>query len=244
MSDTALTDRQKAILKMVIDEYISTAEPISSGYLTKKYKLNVSAATIRNEMAVLIRRGYLDQPHTSAGRVPTPAGYRLYIRELMGNTSLPVLKEVAMKQNVWSNRYDPHSLLRSASSALASATNLLSLVSLNDGSLYYSGVVNILDYIEFFDIEVSRAVLNMLDSYENSLYTFLEKRNTSDTCVIMGDEFERSSLYPVSVVAKSFVSGGKKGHVCVIGPARMKYQEVIPAVDYMAHILEELGVTW
>ncbi len=244
MSELALTDRQKAVLKMVIDEYIDTAEPVSSNQLTKKYKLNVSAATIRNEMAVLIRRGFLDQPHTSAGRVPTPAGYRLYIRELMDNTSLPVLKEVAMKQNIWSNRYDHSKLLRSASSALASVTNLLSLVSVDNEEVYYSGVVNILDYIEFFDIEVSRAVLNMLDSFDTSLHSFLVKRNTSDTCVIMGDEFEISSLYPVSVVAKSFVSGGKKGHVCVIGPSRMKYYEVIPAVDYMARILDEIGVNW
>ena len=243
MSQTNLTDRQKALLKMIIEEYISTSEPISSSHLTQKYKLNISAATVRNEMAALIRKGYLDQPHVSAGRIPTTVGYKTYIQDLMDHESLPVLKEVAMKQNVWNNRYEFDKFLRSASLALSDATGLLAVVSTKDGRVFSSGIVNILDHMEFFDIDVARAVLNMVDNF-NLLEEQLNKRNTTNICVIMGEEFERETLFPVSAVTKSYVSSGRPGNVTVLGPARMKYKEIIPAVDYMSNILEELGVEW
>lgn len=241
MSD--LTDRQKILLKMIIEEYIDSAEPVSSSYLTKKYKLNISAATVRNEMAHLIRNGFLDQPHVSAGRLPTSIGYRFYIQNLMEEDSLPVLKEVAIKQNVWNNRYEFDKLLKSASQALADATHMMSIISTEDGRVFSSGMVNLLDHSEFFDIEVARAVLNMVDN-QRLINDLLHNRNTGNTCVIMGDEFEAESLYPVSAVVKGYMCGNKRGYVIVIGPSRMTYKQVIPAVRYVSGVLEELGGEW
>ena len=77
-----LDDRKKKILQAVIDEYIQSAEPVSSGAIAGKYSLNYSSATIRNEMADLEKEGYLDKPHTSSGRVPSAMGYRLYVEEI------------------------------------------------------------------------------------------------------------------------------------------------------------------
>src|ERR1700690_1692774 len=77
-------DKRKAyILATVVYEYIATAEPVASQTLTQKYNLGVSSATIRNEMAELEAGGYLVQPHTSAGRIPSDAGYRTYVDDLM-----------------------------------------------------------------------------------------------------------------------------------------------------------------
>ncbi|MBR7136846.1 MAG: heat-inducible transcription repressor HrcA [Clostridia bacterium] len=83
-----LTDRQRKILKAIIDVYIQTAEPVGSKLLAQSLDLGVSSATLRNEMAELINQGYLEQPHTSAGRVPTHKGYRLYVNELMNEYAL------------------------------------------------------------------------------------------------------------------------------------------------------------
>jgi len=243
MSTSELTERQKALLKMIIEEYIVSAEPISSSYLTEKFNLNISAATIRNEMAELIRKGYLEQPHISAGRVPSQEGYRLYIQELMEAYDLPVLKEVAMKQNVYNNRYEIDKFLHSAAHALSDATGLMSIVSTTDGRVFSSGMVNILDHREFFDIDVSRAVLNLIDNY-SILEELLNKRNTTNICVILGEEFERKALHQVSVVTKSYTSGSKKGNVMVLGPSSMEYKRIIPTVSYMSGILQELGADW
>src|SRR4030065_1081271 len=87
---TLLTERQRLILALVIHTYIETAQPVGSKALTERYKLDTSSATIRNDMVELTEGGYLRQPHTSAGRVPTEEGYRYFVRQLMGQTDLPV----------------------------------------------------------------------------------------------------------------------------------------------------------
>ena len=78
-----LDDRKKRILQAVIDEYINSAEPVSSTSLVEKYGLNYSSATVRNELAELEKNGYLDKTHTSSGRVPSEKGYRFYVDELI-----------------------------------------------------------------------------------------------------------------------------------------------------------------
>lgn len=78
-----LDDRKKKVLQAIVEEYINTAEPVSSNALTNNYGLNYSSATIRNEMADLEKKGYLDKTHTSSGRIPSEKGYRYYVDELM-----------------------------------------------------------------------------------------------------------------------------------------------------------------
>ena len=80
-----LTDRKKIVLKAIIEEYISTAEPVSSGAIVEKYIPDCSSATIRNEMAELEQLGYIEKPHTSAGRIPSVKGYRFYVDELLND---------------------------------------------------------------------------------------------------------------------------------------------------------------
>ena len=83
-----ISERKKKILAAVVDEYIRTAEPVGSKAIAQSGGLNCSSATIRNELAELVAMGYLEQPHTSAGRVPTPMGYRMYVNELMQQQKL------------------------------------------------------------------------------------------------------------------------------------------------------------
>lgn len=84
-----LTDRRQKLLQFIIDEYVTTAQPVGSNALVEKYCLPVSPATIRNEMACLEEEGFIAQPHTSAGRVPTDRGYRYYVEVLMGEEAVP-----------------------------------------------------------------------------------------------------------------------------------------------------------
>ena len=84
-----LTQRRQKLLEFIIDEYVTTAQPVGSNALVEKYQLAISSATIRNEMAALEEEGYIAQPHTSAGRVPTDAGYRHYVEALMREERIP-----------------------------------------------------------------------------------------------------------------------------------------------------------
>lgn len=94
-----LNDRKKKILQAVVDEYINTAEPVSSNTLVEKYGLNYSSATVRNELAELEKNGYLDKTHTSSGRVPSEKGYRFYVDELINeeDISLEEMKYIQSK---------------------------------------------------------------------------------------------------------------------------------------------------
>ena len=94
-----LDDRKKKVLQAIVEEYINTAEPVSSNALTSKYGLNYSSATIRNEMANLEKNGFLDKTHTSSGRVPSAKGYRYYVDELLNDKdiSLEEIKYISDK---------------------------------------------------------------------------------------------------------------------------------------------------
>ncbi len=98
-----LDKRKKKILQAVVDEYINTAEPVSSGTLVKKYGLDYSSATVRNELAELEHFGYLDKPHTSAGRVPSEKGYRFYVDELLNDEDIS-LEEIKYIQSKLSTK--------------------------------------------------------------------------------------------------------------------------------------------
>lgn len=93
-----LNDRKKEILQAIIEEYIQTADPVSSKAIVEKYQIDCSSATVRNEMAELEKKGYLDKPHTSAGRVPSAKGYRFYVDELIKEDSLS-LEEIIYIQS-------------------------------------------------------------------------------------------------------------------------------------------------
>ena len=100
-----LNERKMNILKAIVKDYIETAEAVGSRTISKKYNLGVSAATIRNEMADLEELGYLVQPYTSAGRIPTEKGYKLYVNSLMNTTELSDYDKEIIQQYIekWDN---------------------------------------------------------------------------------------------------------------------------------------------
>ncbi len=99
MSNKALDDRKKKVLQAIVEEYVNTAEPVSSNALTNNYGLNYSSATIRNEMSDLEKAGYLDKTHTSSGRIPSEKGYRYYVDELIkeDHISIEEIKYISSK---------------------------------------------------------------------------------------------------------------------------------------------------
>ena len=122
-----LDNRKKKILQAIIDEYINTAEPVSSGTLVQKYNLECSSATIRNEMVELEKEGYLDKPHTSSGRMPSAKGYRLYVDELLNedNISLEEIKYIQSKLETRVNEIEE--LTKIATNTLSEITHYTSV---------------------------------------------------------------------------------------------------------------------
>lgn len=241
-----LSQRQMDILKAVVEEYIESASPVGSEPLERKYGLGVSPATIRNEMALLGQHGYLKQPHTSAGRVPTAITLRLYTNELMQEAQLSVAEEVTTKERLWENRQDPGKLLHATARSLADQISCVALVALHSGSVYTSGYANLLSMPEFYDIEVTRQVLMLIDHNVGSLLQLFEQTNDRGTIhMVFGEELNYPLLEPVGMVYSHFNMGAHTtGTVAAIGPARLNFAYTIPRVRYHALLLEELARGW
>lgn len=125
----AIDERKIRVLQAIINDYIMTGEPVGSRTIAKKYDLGVGSATIRNEMADLEELGYLEQPHTSAGRIPSSKGYRLYVDNLMEIDPLTLQEELRIKEYIINSAlYEVDKIVKQASTLLSELTNLTCIV--------------------------------------------------------------------------------------------------------------------
>lgn len=240
-----LSDRHRALLKAIVELYVKNGEPVGSDTVERNYNLGVSPATIRNDMVRLTEMGLLKQPHTSAGRAPTSMGYKIYISELMKEKELPISAEVAIKENLWQQRYKEQKLLREAVRSLAYRCQMLALAVDSEGDLYYSGAANILDFPEFEDIDVARFVLSLFDEYP-TLQQIIGKAQGSDPLhILFGDELGFEHLNPTGFVFCKYESrDGNQGIIGVLGPARMNFPVVIPYVKYTSNLIGQALRSW
>jgi heat-inducible transcriptional repressor len=237
----ALTDRQINILKALIEDYIETAEPVSSDALDKKYNLGVSPATIRNEMASLAYDGFIKKPHVSAGRVPTPMGLKFYIQNLLETRPVSVAQEVSVKEHVWDHRQEVDKLITEATSQLARMTNSLAVTISPDQELNWSGVANILDFPEFWDIDLTHALLALLDDASFWQKLTDQVHGEARVSVLLGDDFGNQILEPCGFVFTKFSLGAKEYTIGIVGPGRCPYRKIIPLVDYFGRLISEIG---
>jgi len=238
---TDISERQKQLLKAVIELYVKIGEPISSDQIEKNYHLGVSPATIRNEMVRLTDAKYLKQPHTSAGRVPTSTGFRLYINELMKEKAMSVVDEVAIRQQLMDSRSHFDRMVQTATRALAKKCGTLALA-IHDGNVYYTGASNILDIPEFFDIDVARFVLSLFDEFSVLQQIIDKAQGTESLHIIFGEETGYEHLLPTSFAFLNFDSRSEiPGVIGVIGPDRLNFPVVLPYLRYIGEVLSEGG---
>ncbi len=237
-----LTQRQVDILKVIIQEYTETGEPVGSEILEKKYKLGVSPATIRNEMVELAKKAYLKKTHFSSGRVPSAKGFRFYIKHLMREKELSTVDEVAYKNSIWDERNEMHRLLSQATKVLAERTGLLSLSATAGGDVYYSGVAHLLDKQEFLNLDLSKNLFELLDEinyWEKILNQCLKVEE--DIYYMLGEEdFHDPIFEPCASIFGEFEGGEIKGIIGVVGPKRMYYETVTPQIRYFSNLIEEV----
>lgn len=235
-----LTSRQTHILKALIDEYIETAEPVGSLALEKKYTLGVSPATIRNEMAALTDLGFLRQPHTSAGRVPTPKAMKFYINQLMDERTISLTEEVRAKQEVASGADDIEKIMEYATKTLAGKTGCLAIASTDQGKVWSHGYSNIFDSPEFYNYQVTQSLFSILDKHSLLKELFFERlTGLSPIEVLFGEEIGWEFFEPVGVVATRFRLPNGNGAIGVFGPYRLNYSSVIPMVRYFGDLISQ-----
>ena len=242
MKDT-LTVRQTQILKSIIDEYIKTAEPVGSESLEKKYSLGISPATVRSEMGALTTNGYLRQPHTSAGRIPTPRAMKFYIDQLMEERQMSLADEVKVKEEVRGKSSDLDDLLEEATQELAGLTESLAICTLDKGDkAWHAGYSHVFHNPEFANIEATASLFSFLEEISLMQELFFRRMTgTTPVEVIFGEELGWPGFHPVGVVGARFDIGGRQGALGIIGPVRLQYPIIIPTIRYFRDLVEEFG---
>ncbi len=240
-----LTRRQIEILKNLIEEYIETASPVGSETLEKKRNISASPATIRNEMVRLTELGYLQKPHSSAGRTPTPSGMKFYVNQLMKEKEISTAEEVGVKEKVWDFRSQQARLLKEMTRKLADKTKTLAITTTDEGELFCSGYSYILDMPEFLDIDVTKNLLSVLDEFDYFSNIFSNIISDEDIHILLGDELGPRLKGPYGFVFTEYKTPKHStGEIGVIGPNRLDYTYIVPTVRYFSDLIEEIAEGW
>lgn len=212
-----MTSRQESLLKYIIEKHIHTAEPVASAFLSEK--VGVSSATIRNEMVVLEDQGFITQPHTSAGRIPTTKGYQHYIASYL-HPKQPTSKQKEELQKA----IEQDRPVKNLAKALSGQTNLAVLVAFSENDFYYTGLSQLFSQPEFSThVEQVISISAVLDAFDEVLRE-LYRRVEEDLEVFIGEE------NPLSAETALFATKAdikqQEGVIAVLGPSRVDYNRV------------------
>lgn len=229
-----MTERQSKLLAAIVEQYAEVASPVGSSLLARAF--NVSSATIRAEMAELERLGFIYQPHTSAGRVPTDKGYRFYVNSLT-EANEPTNEhrgERALTARVESGGL-PERTIRNAVDTLVELTHNLGIATIGN-QLYMSGLSNLFGQPEFIGGNQVQQVAQLLDNLEPWLR---EAAPNEPLSVYIGQENPIGRSAGATLIISRFRSPfSDRSYIGVLGPTRQQYRDVMGLVEHAGRTLE------
>ena len=230
-----MNDRQKSLIKFIVLEHIQTALPIGSKLINDKYISDVSGATIRNEMQYLEQEGFLTHPHTSAGRVPTEAGYRFYLDNFLNK------KDISQKQKdflakIFSEPASFEEKLKLAAKKTAELTNEAVLIGFAPNNVYYTGLSNLFQKPEFAEHSLVVAITRVIDHLDDVMVD-IHKKVESDVSVLLGSDNPFGQDCGAVLGTYKIKSG--YGVIGLLGPMRMNYEENIAYLKFIKNLIEK-----
>lgn len=234
-----MTERQENVLKTLIKEYVKTAEPVGSSFLADVFQC--SSATIRNEMAELERMGYLMQPHTSAGRVPTDAGYRYYVNLLMDGKELTRREQENVQADMLKLQSQYKKLARITAKLLSEYSDSMVMSGVREHEEFASsGARKLLENPEFTSTKEVANVFEAVDRFEEMIDLYSKKDANGEMSIqtYIGEENPMEEIRNCSLVVSEFtLPTGESGVIAVLGPKRMRYSHNISLVEYLTKLL-------
>lgn len=221
-----MNDRRELILNTIIKEHIKTGAPVGSGILVKKYNINVSPATVRNEMSALEEEGYIMQPHTSAGRIPTEEAYRYYLQNSNGKRLNSKDKEALESIFIDSERQN----LKNVAKEIARISNLGVFWAFHKNDLYYTGISNLFVQPEFRELNVVYDISSIIDRLDEIISEEFDNINEGIDFMIGAENPFGSFLSTVYAKYKHTEGIGLFG---IIGPVRMDYEYNLAIADFI-----------
>lgn len=234
-------DRKKYVLNAIVKHFIETAEPVGSNTILISYNFRVSPATIRNDMMSLEQEGFIFQPHTSAGRVPTDKGYRLFVDEMAdykkarqeATKALKIIHQEYKLEKLRSRLYDAVSLL-------ARTTNSASFATTPDNpSTFFLGMSNVLRQPEFSQNSVRASEVFEVLEKEDNFVQLLSSLDINDSVrTFIGEENVLQEIQSCSIIVTRYERDGYKGFLGILGPKRMNYPFNIVMLEEIKKLLD------
>ena len=232
--------RRNAVLSTTINKYIREPFPVSSESIADDFDL--SSATIRNIFAQLEEDGYLTHPHTSGGRIPTHKGYRYYVDFLISELELleeekeHIIREYREKDDALEDILDKTS---EVISAITHYAGIVSFLEWQD-KFFYKGISRILSQPEFNDSKRVRLLIKMIEDKE-PLLNIINRDFKDKVRVYIGGELGCDQINNCALAVSAYCIKGKPlGRLAVLGPMRMEYKHIIPALEYISEVLSEV----
>ena len=219
-----LDERKKRILQAIVNDYVKFAEPIASKIIADKYDLDLSSATIRNEMAELEELGLIEKTHTSSGRVPSDLGYRYYVDSLMDyyDVSTEELTNLAEYLEGCGK------MLTDISKMLSGLTHYTT-ISMDKNDMVLYGRNNVFDYPEFRDLERLKKFMYLMEE-EERIREIVDSYTNTDITIRIGEENNFDEVKDYSIVTFNYKD---EGTIAIIGPKRMDYSRVVSYIRYL-----------
>ena len=232
--------RRRSVLNSAINRYIKNALPVASDDIAKEFDL--SSATIRSIFSELDESGYLKHPYTSGGRIPTDKGYRYYVdflvqqMELMDEEKQRILKDCKRKMRRLEDA------LENTSEVISEFTHYAGIVSFLEwqDKISYKGISRILDQPEFRDADKIRLLVRLMED-KRKLLDIINRDFSGKVKVYIGSELGFPEMENCSLIVSSFkLKNQPSGRLAVLGPMRMEYNHIIPAMEYISDVLNQV----
>ncbi len=228
--------RQEAILKAIVEYYIKTAEPVGSKFLAESCGFGVSPATIRNDMVILEAEGFIRQPHTSAGRVPTEAGYEFYLSHLKGLRNRKARDRFA---GATEGSQSTEQAVKQVAKRLVDLSGEMALVAFDPDWSFYTGVSNLMTKPDFRDLGLAHELSEMIDRFDEVIGSIFE--HLPDAPQVMIGSQNPFGECMSSIVVKYRLPDDAQLVLGLVGPLRMDYQKNIKLIEEALESLDEYG---
>ncbi len=228
--------RRDLVFRAIVREYLRTAEPVGSETIFSKYRFGVSPATIRNDMAELEAAGFLEQPHTSAGRIPTEKGYRFYVQTMMRDEDERLKREERqLSPAVESLRQEAEAAAKEFTRAVAAVTEETVYMSLGDDRKIFAGVTYLVKKPEFREEDLFLEISGVLDDFDH-LIDVVSRKLDRDLGVFIGSENPFGEPFS-TVMARYAAPRLGEGVIGILGPQRMDYDANVSLVRRLRQLL-------
>lgn len=234
-----MNERQKKVLAAIVELYTETAVPVGSQALLEKFRFPVSSATLRNDMAELEAAGYLYQPHVSAGRIPTDAGYRFYVEEEMEDRELSREDQVRLKHELLVHKAREARFAKTTAKLLSHFSGTLAVSGVPEKEeLYDFGMKELLENPEFRELDELCRLVEVLDLIDEKFDLVMRKMGDDETRIFIGKENPITEISNCSMMVTPYRDkDGERGILAIIGPKRMPYAKNKSLLEYVKKLL-------